>query len=117
MEHIVTGKKRITLAGIYLGKKNDNGLWGGGITISEMKVTIDSNATSTAKRGDVVGYFRSGKLNRFIFYVTGKAKTYENNCFVVLGHVEGGMDVIQVCHDKHSIGVTISDCGVVIEQD
>ncbi|CAL4236883.1 unnamed protein product [Meganyctiphanes norvegica] len=117
MEHIVTGQKSLTLAGIILDNKNNNGLWAKSIPISKMKVTIDSNATSTSKSGDVVGCFRRGKLNRLIFHIASKPKTYENDCCVVFGHVEEGMNVIQECYYNHNSGVLISDCGLIIEQD
>ncbi|CAL4086462.1 unnamed protein product, partial [Meganyctiphanes norvegica] len=114
MEHLITGQKGLTLAGRNLELKSDNEMWAPGITISEMSVPLDSNATSTAKRGDVVGFFPRGKLNQFIFYVTGKPKTFSSHC-LVLGHVEEGMDVVQSCYDHHNSGVMISDCGLVIE--
>ncbi|CAL4128224.1 unnamed protein product, partial [Meganyctiphanes norvegica] len=112
-----TGQRGPSLRGVKFDYRNSDWLETAGLPFSEVPVIRDSNGRSKAKRGDVVGYFARGYLEEICFQVSATC-SYSSDC-CVFGHVEaGGMDVIQTCCDNYRDNyVTISDCGLVLEQE
>ncbi|CAL4074409.1 unnamed protein product [Meganyctiphanes norvegica] len=117
--HIISGQKGPTMRGVrFNGYNTGNDIYANSLPFSKMQVIPDSNGKSMAKRGDIIGHFGYGYLNIIWICVAAQLKTIDyggGRC--VFGHVEKGMDVVQECYDKFSSGITVSDCGLVIEQD
>ncbi|CAL4181423.1 unnamed protein product, partial [Meganyctiphanes norvegica] len=116
--HIISGQKGPTLHGVKLnGSNNGLDMYSTNLPFSNMKVECDSSGKSTAKRGDMIGQFSPGYLQILWFYVAAPPKTTDyGKDRRIIGHVEEGIDVIQECYNKLSSGVTVSDCGLVIEK-
>ncbi|CAL4096309.1 unnamed protein product [Meganyctiphanes norvegica] len=114
---IFTGQRGPSLRGVKFDSCNSDCLATADLPFSEVPVTRDSNGRGIAKRGDVLGYFGHGYLRLIYFQVSASCNYPSDWC--VFGHVEAdGMDVIQTCYDKYSPNnVTISDCGLVLEQE
>ncbi|CAL4141179.1 unnamed protein product [Meganyctiphanes norvegica] len=122
MVELFTGQRGPTFRGIKFDACNSYKMYTGStLPFSKATFTFDKSGGSIAKHGDVIGWLRSGYLQHIFFYVSDPSSTldfgkeYTSEC-IVFGHVdEGSLDVLKACHDNHSRGVTISDCGLVLE--
>ncbi|CAL4152431.1 unnamed protein product [Meganyctiphanes norvegica] len=116
--HIVTGQQGPTLTGVKYNGHTSNYMYADTSSFGEMIFTRDRIERSKAKRGDLIGHFNYGYLKCLHFYVTTPPTTLDyGSPWTVFGHVEAGIDVVLECHDKHSSGVTVSDSGLVLEQE
>ncbi|CAL4144589.1 unnamed protein product, partial [Meganyctiphanes norvegica] len=120
-EHIVqlvTGKQGPSFVGTNFSNDGTLGLYQNGLPFSEIKFKGDKSGRSKGKKGDVIGYFVNGYLQHIRFYVAPPPTTYDfGSEYCVFGHIEKGINIIQECCGSCSNGVSISDCGIVLEEE
>ncbi|CAL4082331.1 unnamed protein product, partial [Meganyctiphanes norvegica] len=122
--HIVTGQGKSVLRGLKLNGQNgynSHEIYVSSLPFSEMKFTCDRSVTCTAKRGDIIGRIGEGYLSQLHFYVPPSSQTHNyashGGSWCVFGHIEDTFDAIQECCQNYSKGVTISDCGLILDHE